>query len=100
MRIVYIMNKELQELEARIKKERSKIMKERLLQMYNNCCQVYEDISIVELRLIWYMRQFKLYTPQYCFEVAKYVYRTKLHVDKTIDEEKRIEILDKEDFEN
>ncbi|MDE6471699.1 MAG: hypothetical protein K2L52_01600 [Clostridia bacterium] len=94
------MNKELQELEARIKKERSRIMKERMRQMYNNCCEVYEDVSIVELRLIWYIRQFKRYTPQYWLDVAKYVYRAKLHVDKMIDEEKRIEILDKEDFEN
>lgn len=71
------MTKELQELEKRIKKERSKIMKERMQEMYEHCCEVYYSVSIVELRLIWYLRQFTLWTPEYCMESAKYVYRAK-----------------------
>ena len=82
------MTKELQELETRIKKERSRIFKKRMQEMFDHCSEVYEDISIVELRLIWYLRQFSRLTPQYCMETARYVYRVKLNVENAIEEEK------------
>lgn len=84
------MNRELQELEKRIRKERSKITKERMQEMYDHCSEVYGDISITELRLIWYLRQFKEFTPEYCMETAKYVYRAKRNLEKKIEEEKGI----------
>ena len=90
------MTKELEELEKRIKKERSKIMKARMQEMFDHCCEVYEDISIVELRLIWYLRQFTQWTPQYCMESAKYVYRAKRNAERKIEEEKKIFIDNKE----
>ncbi|MDE6275022.1 MAG: hypothetical protein K2M75_00630 [Clostridia bacterium] len=86
------MTKELQELEKRIKKERSKIMKERMQEMFEHCNEVYYSISIVELRLIWYLRQFTQWTPEYCMESAKYVYRAKRNAERTIEEEKNISI--------
>ena len=84
------MNKELQEVERRIKKERSRIMKARLQEIYDSCSEVYESITIAELQLIWYLRQFKQLTPEYCMETAKYVYRVKRNVEKKMDEEMEI----------
>ena len=84
------MNKELQEFEASIKKERSKFLKERRQQMYDRCSEVYESITITELRLIWYLRQFKEVTPQHCMETAKFVYRAKCNLEKSIEEERKI----------
>ena len=88
------MTKELEELEKRIKKERSKIMKERAQEMFDHCCEVYEDISIAELRLLWYLRQFTKYNAEYYLSLARGVYRDKLIVERTIEEEKKL-LIDK-----
>ena len=88
----YEMTKELEELEKRIKKERSKILKERMQEMFDHCCEVYENISIMELRLLWYIRQFSKYNAEYFMSIARGVYRDKLIIQRVIDEEAKIYI--------
>ena len=86
------MYKEFEEFEKRIKKERSKILKASRQEIFDQCNEVYQDISMTELRLLWYLRQFTQLSTNYCLDFAKYVYRAKLSADKKIEEEKNIGI--------
>ena len=86
------MNKELQELEKRIKKCRSKIMKNNMLQIMERCSEVYGNIDLIELQLIWYLRQFSKYKPHCYLDIAKSIYRAKVAIERSIEEEKQIGI--------
>ena len=83
------MTKELQEFEKSIKKERSHVLKERRQEIFAQCVEVYDSITIIEMRLIWYLRQFTQYDAEYYMNIARGVYRNKLAVARSVQEEKK-----------
>ena len=79
------MIKVLQQLEESITTTKSGKRKERLQQLYERCNSVYENISILEMELIWYIRKSKKYRMQGYLIIAKKIYEAEQTLTELID---------------
>ena len=86
------MNNALQALEEKIKNTRSRKGKNKLIQLYERCNEVYGDISTLELELIWYIRQSKEYRTHTYFLVAKKIYEANLAFRELFEAAKKSDI--------
>lgn len=79
------MNITLQDFEEMTMKCKNGLRKEKLELKLKRCREVYENINIIEMELLWYIRQSRRYNAYSYLIVAKKIFEAKIALDELTD---------------